>query len=687
MRTGVRLIDSVGGVGFMSICPHGSFPAVISVRNEIASNWGKFGPAMRRMWESQPAIVYLLLFYVAYTVAGGLARKMQIIPGHTTAFWPPAGLFVATLLSTRRETWGWWVLFGCLAEMTCNALWFRNNAAAALGFYVANALEALTAAWLLKKFVADPFRLESTRDVAAFVILGAGLATVVGATVGSASHALFGTKSFASVWLLWWLGDAAGLLISGPLALSVLQLWQSRADIDRWRAIEAFALALILIVGGVLLSRGSLLTAYILMPPLLWLALRFQLRGAAAGLALMTLIIASNTIGGKGEFSGQPEVMLQRVLELKTFLSIAAISTLLVGALSQMHRKALSAVEKTNANLEQLVAERTASLEASETRLRAIGDNLPGTAVFRYARDTDGRRYILYASAGLEQLNSIGVADVLGGTQALPCLSDTDHHRKLLAEEEKSARDLSDLDLDIPVRWHDGRMRWVRLRSRPRRESTGRVIWDGVQIDITERKQLEEQLKLLMHEVNHRAKNILSLVQAIARQTVAAEPKEFAAQFGQRLQAVAANLDLLVQSSWSGVEMKELATAQLAPFKDLVGTRILISGPYARLTSSAAQAVGLALHELSTNASKYGALSNDRGSVEITWKLEHEFFAIKWAEQDGPVVSPPTRKGFGSTVIASMAKMSVEGQVALDYAPGGVVWELTCPAENAIEPQ
>ncbi len=109
-------------------------------------------------------------------------------------------------------------------------------------------------------------------------------------------------------------------------------------------------------------------------------------------------------------------------------------------------------------------------------------------------------------------------------------------------------------------------------------------------------------------------------------------------------------------------------------------------GPKLRLNAPAAQAIGLTLHELATNAGKYGALSTDRGRVDVCWGTDRETLTLGWTERDGPPVSPPDRRGFGSTVIASMAKATVGGEVQLDYAPSGLVWRLICPAANALEP-
>jgi PAS domain S-box-containing protein len=204
--------------------------------------------------------------------------------------------------------------------------------------------------------------------------------------------------------------------------------------------------------------------------------------------------------------------------------------------------------------------------------------------------------------------------------------------------------------------------------------------------DITERKRHEQREQLLMREMNHRAKNMLGLVQAIARQTATRNPEEFIERFSERIQALSANQELLVRDEWKGVETEDLARTQLAPFADLIGSRIVVQGPELRLKATAAQAIGLALHELATNAGKYGALSMDTGRVDIRWATDGDIFTMSWVERDGPPVSAPKRRGFGTVVMQEMAEDTVDGTVDLDYAPSGVTWRLTCPAANTLGP-
>jgi PAS domain S-box-containing protein len=239
---------------------------------------------------------------------------------------------------------------------------------------------------------------------------------------------------------------------------------------------------------------------------------------------------------------------------------------------------------------------------------------------------------------------------------------------------------------EFRIRRTDGTVVWLSISGLVEHAETGKPRRaHGILQDITERKVREEQVHLLMREVNHRAKNMLSLVQAIARQTGARDFEDFIGCFTERIQALAANQNLLIRNEWQGVDVEDLVRTQLAHFADLVGSRIDIDGPKQRLNAIAAQAIGLALHELATNAGKYGALSTDTGRVDVCWGTVGDTFTMSWGERDGPPVSAPKRPGFGTTVIEAMAKHTLDGVVDLDYAPSGLSWRLTCPAANALE--
>ena len=209
-------------------------------------------------------------------------------------------------------------------------------------------------------------------------------------------------------------------------------------------------------------------------------------------------------------------------------------------------------------------------------------------------------------------------------------------------------------------------------------------------LDRTEAHKLaEQQIRLLMNEVNHRSKNVLSVVTAIAQQTAATSPQEFVKKFSSRVQAVAVNHDLLVKSQWRSIDARELISGQLAHFGDLLGSRILVGGPPVRFSSAAAQSIGMVVHELSTNTVKYGALSGEEGRIDIRWQIDNgavePIFSLCWVEHDGPPIVAPTHRGFGTTVVTKMVEMGLDGETDLSYASTGLIWRLACPLKNVLE--
>lgn len=208
--------------------------------------------------------------------------------------------------------------------------------------------------------------------------------------------------------------------------------------------------------------------------------------------------------------------------------------------------------------------------------------------------------------------------------------------------------------------------------------------------DLIERSMSQDHAGLLLLEVNHRAKNLLAVVQAMARQTAGkADPLTFAEQFCNRLAGIAASQDLLVQNNWQGVDAGELVRSQLYHLGDLLDSRIRLTGPSLRLTPAAAQSIGMALYELSTNSVKYGALSNDAGHIAIEWTSQEDAaeprFLMSWQEHDGPTITLPIRPGFGHSVIVRSIEYALDASVSLVFAADGLSWRLDAPAEMTLD--
>jgi len=213
----------------------------------------------------------------------------------------------------------------------------------------------------------------------------------------------------------------------------------------------------------------------------------------------------------------------------------------------------------------------------------------------------------------------------------------------------------------------------------PDGESVG-VFVEGS--DVTDRVLGDRQQKLLLDELNHRVKNTLSTVQAIADQTLRtnADPADFRIAFEARLMALSNTHNLLTATNWVSAGLREVAQMELRPHGP---ERYRLTGPSVALTPAQALALGLLFHELATNAAKHGALSSGEGCVQVSWRLDRCELKIDWTEHDGPNVAPPTRRGFGSRLIERSLRGQLGGEASLDYAPGGLRCHIRLPLAHS----
>jgi two-component sensor histidine kinase len=186
--------------------------------------------------------------------------------------------------------------------------------------------------------------------------------------------------------------------------------------------------------------------------------------------------------------------------------------------------------------------------------------------------------------------------------------------------------------------------------------------------------------------LTHRSKNLLAVVQAMARKTASMAPDldSFIRDFSARLRAIAAAHDLLVAESWSGAELRDLLVASLSQSVDLARPEVQIDGPPIKLSPDTAQTLGLAFHELTMNAGRHGALSVPEGRLSITWRRENGMVHLEWCEEGGPPVAPPARAGFGRVLLERLVGASLNGQVKLDFKPEGLVCRIDFREERII---
>lgn len=331
----------------------------------------------------------------------------------------------------------------------------------------------------------------------------------------------------------------------------------------------------------------------------------------------------------------------------------------------------ISRLRSLDSKAPDLSQELAATLQRYETALR-------GSNVTVYTQDRD-LRYTSISNPMFE----LKIDEIIGHTdnEVLPAAS----RAAIVALKHAALESGSAQDSEVCVQTVSGE-RWHDLHIEPLRDIMGAIVGlSCAAVDITERKEGEAHLRLLMRELTHRSKNLLAVIQAMARQTArhVGSIDGFLTQFGARLQALATSHDLLVQESWYGVSLLELVRSQLGHYLDRVGTQVSLDGPTAVLKPEAAQSLGLALHELATNAAKYGALSVPGGHVSISWRrlpaTEGHGVEICWNEEGGPKVKQPKQRGFGSMVIEQNLTRALDAEVTMDFNPAGLRCRIVIP--------
>jgi len=340
-------------------------------------------------------------------------------------------------------------------------------------------------------------------------------------------------------------------------------------------------------------------------------------------------------------------------------------------------------LQKDPERLAQQFEEQGRELNLLRTRFARYETALRGSHVTIFTQDCD-LRYLSISNSMFGR----SLEDILGYTDQdiLPAGSGAEIialKREALATGKAKRAEFALTD-GPGARWHD-------LHVEPLRNESGSVVGlTGASVDVTERKEGEAHLRLLLRELTHRSKNLLAVIQAMARQTArhAGSIDIFLVQFGARLQALAASHDLLVRESWYGASLGELVRSQLAVYIERGANQIAFEGPEVALKPEAAQNLGLALHELAINAAQFGALSVPGGRVSISWAHNGadigNAIVLDWREQFGPKVKTRRKRGFGSMVIERNLARALEAEVNWQFEPDGVRCHIVIPASQIV---
>ncbi|MGO9023513.1 MAG: PAS domain S-box protein [Beijerinckiaceae bacterium] len=290
---------------------------------------------------------------------------------------------------------------------------------------------------------------------------------------------------------------------------------------------------------------------------------------------------------------------------------------------------------------------------------------------------------------GAEQLFGYKAEEILGRPADVLVPEDRRAERAALMRRLHAGESI---EYHTSRRRKDGQLLNVWIRGAPVLTPNGSLCCGSLIIrDVTAQHRREEHVSFLMRELTHRSKNLLAVIQAMARQTMShlTTPEDFVARFSERLSGLAGSHDLLSSDDWVGASLVQLIRSQLQPFGDLFGSRVFLEGQDVFLRPEAAQNIGIALHELSTNAAKFGALSGPEGSVTVAWKFVPDSqggrrLNLLWEERGGPPVRVPDHKGFGHMVMDRITGAALGGQSKVHFAPDGVTWRLDAPAAGVI---
>jgi PAS domain S-box-containing protein len=359
-----------------------------------------------------------------------------------------------------------------------------------------------------------------------------------------------------------------------------------------------------------------------------------------------------------------------------------------VKVFAELYRKSRQ-LEQLNAELERRVADRTTELERSTRRLQQSEDrrNLALAAGKMGSWDWDlvhgdcvwdeGQKEIFGVKSAAFEITLASVRELV------QC-----HDWRILCRALKQARrDAGSYQVEFRICRPDGSVRWclgTAAASKGAANQVSRI--SGVTIDITDRKEAEERQFLLAREVDHRAKNALAVVHAIVSLTRADNIKQFVAAVEGRIQALARAHSLLSESRWRGANIGELIQEELAPYRTPNFDQVAISGNSLSLDPSTAQALALAIHELATNAAKYGALSLPCGNVQVAWELKGARLELRWIERDGPPPEHTAPAGFGIRVIKASVESQLSGSVEFDWRNEGLRCAISIPYHEKPQP-
>jgi PAS domain S-box-containing protein len=597
-------------------------------------------------------IIHACLFSAAYFVAALLGLQFASFSGVASTFWPAAGIALAALFFLGA---GWWPAISVASLLAFLVAGTEHGFLGNLLLASGNGVAAAITAHLMRRARLRP-DLSRFSDVV-FMTFAAVAAAALAASFGVAVLSALvdvSSRSIAQVWIAWLLGDFGGIIVATPLVLA----WRHRPQwrISHWAHLAACLFVICALSWIVFLEHSAWRTWHIF-PVLVWAGLAFRSRGVSLAIALVVVFAIAGLANSTGPFVeideyGPPIVFMQQ------FIAIATITMLMLSAVADERHGARE-------------------LADARQRLSIIVDSAMDGIV---TVDRQGR--ILLFNPAAERIFGCSADEAIGASieRFVPERFGAIHAAKMHdgAQIRVNARKPDELGTLTGVRANGEQFPFEASISHV--DAGGEQLSTVILRDVSKRVATEQARDLLAREVDHRAKNALAVAQAIVALTKAETKQAYVEAVRGRISALARAHSLLAKAKWEGADVATLIEEELRPYGKSTGWSI--HGPAAFLSANAVQPFGLVIHELATNACKYGALCAQEGCVDVSWEwIENQQLRIRWAELHGPPVAAPQALGFGSTLLREVMTRQLGGTIEKEWRREGMIAELVLPAD------
>jgi PAS domain S-box-containing protein len=614
-------------------------------------------------WRPIAASPWALAILVAITYFAAARLGLALQKHGVAMFWPAAGISAGTLIALGPRV-RWPVAAGVIvANLAANLLGDRNVGGAVV-FSLADAGEALLAAALIEYRFGERFELDRLSHVLGLLVAAAA-ATAVSGVIGTVGYVLFhpSTASTLLIWHEWWASDALGIVAVAPLLIGFAGSLRRRPT--HGELVEGIiALTLLTAVSTVVVYDASgpwtmAVPLALSFPLLLWIGARCPPIFAAAASFIASTTINLTTTYGIGIFGDPALAEDERIHAARAGILAVAFCALVLSALFAERRRQ-----------EVALRESAALTRVSEERLRTA---IEAGHMAIWERDEANGVHVW--SDELYRMFGFSVGEVPPNRAAWLARVHPEDRASAEAVVVQAKRDLKDCINEFRIVTPDHTMRWIRTHIRFVRGDGNRLRKIGLVEDITEAKQHIEMQRVLVAELQHRTRNLMAVVESIAQQTLDATSSrvEFEERFGRRLQTLSRVQSLLSRADSDPITIGTLTRMELEAIgADVFGDRIETLGPEVPLRKSAVEMLSLAIHELATNAVKYGALANTSGRLSVIWSSEglppEHRLVIDWVEYDIEAASNGNNewRGYGRTLIEEALPYSIGAETRFE---------------------